>query len=601
MIKNDISKLLGVGLVLMSLILLVNIRDLFAVGMIFSVIIQSLIVMAGLMGWVVYLTGSENFYFTIINSSMPIILLKIANSDGVHVVTKFFKEMRGSGNTKKSIAKSKSKEFLFSELENLYCSILEMEIDRRNFKKKFLITGASKENFDCTWQVYWDDGINPSRTLNLDNIPWAQHLISDESDDCKIYEDTEPLCLDCEKIRLAPLIETPCIEISKSPDGGMLRNGTYQVFIAYVINDQTIGDYYGISNVQPLWEHEDTISGLDIKLSNLDKGFEYFKLVICSNNQMEMQAKEIGIYSTEQEFISIDYINQKLKTVPIEVLPLRNPAYEKSDNMYVVNDYLIRQGPTEQFDFNYQPLANKIHVHWTSWQFPADYYRKGGSKPTFMRDEVYAFFIRFIYNTGERSSSFHIPGKVPGNFSLPDGTVVGETDPLPGDPSEIASTIDGAADPDRAFEIYNTTDSWWTATGGSSSAEPDTDDGGVKTAEGHMAYWESSEKYPNDPVRYGDLCSQPIRHHKFPDETIPVGTSGVTSGPNGPLDRSSNDNQSINILGARFYNIEWPRFNGQSNPDDVCDPLDPSPTGAIIPNIVGYEILVGSREGNNLL
>ncbi len=467
-----------------------------------------------------------------------------------------------------------------------------------NFNTQHLITGASKENFDCTWQVYWDDGINPSRTLNLDNIPWAQHLISDESDDCKIYEDTEPLCLDCEKIRLAPLIETPCIEISKSPDGGMLRNGTYQVFIAYVINDQTVGDYYGISNVQPLWEHEDTISGLDIKISNLDKGFKYFKLVICSNNQMEMQAKEIGIYSTEQEFISIDYINQKLKTVPIEVLPLRNPAYEKSDNMYVVNDYLIRQGPTEQFDFNYQPLANKIHVHWTSWQFPADYYKKGGSKPTFMRDEVYAFFIRFIYNTGERSSSFHIPGKVPGNFSLPDGTVVGETDPLPGDPSEIASTIDGAADPDRAFEIYNTTDSWWTATGGSSSAEPDTDDGGVKTAEGHMAYWESSEKYPNDPVRYGDLCSQPIRHHKFPDETIPVGTSGVTSGPNGPLDRSSNNNQSINILGARFYNIEWPRFNGQSDPDNECDPIDPSPTGAIIPNIVGYEILVGSREGN---
>ena len=106
MIKNDISKLIGVGLVLMSLILLVNIRDLFAVGMIFSVIIQSLIVMAGLMGWVVYLTGSENFYFTIINSSMPIILLTIANSDGVHVVTKFFKEMRHNGNIKKSIAKS---------------------------------------------------------------------------------------------------------------------------------------------------------------------------------------------------------------------------------------------------------------------------------------------------------------------------------------------------------------------------------------------------------------------------------------------------------------------------------------------------------------
>lgn len=33
------------------------------------------------------------------------------------------------------------KEFLFSELENLYCTILEKEIDRRNFRKKILSFG----------------------------------------------------------------------------------------------------------------------------------------------------------------------------------------------------------------------------------------------------------------------------------------------------------------------------------------------------------------------------------------------------------------------------------------------------------------------------
>ena len=32
------------------------------------------------------------------------------------------------------------------------------------FSRKYLITGASKENFDCTWQVYFDDGNNPSRS-----------------------------------------------------------------------------------------------------------------------------------------------------------------------------------------------------------------------------------------------------------------------------------------------------------------------------------------------------------------------------------------------------------------------------------------------------
>ncbi|WP_443938037.1 NUDIX hydrolase [Pedobacter sp. MW01-1-1] len=37
------------------------------------------------------------------------------------------------------------KEFLFSELENLYCTILEREIDRRNFRKKILSFGIVDE------------------------------------------------------------------------------------------------------------------------------------------------------------------------------------------------------------------------------------------------------------------------------------------------------------------------------------------------------------------------------------------------------------------------------------------------------------------------
>lgn len=36
-------------------------------------------------------------------------------------------------------------EFLFSDLENLYCSILERDLDRRNFRKKILSFGIVKE------------------------------------------------------------------------------------------------------------------------------------------------------------------------------------------------------------------------------------------------------------------------------------------------------------------------------------------------------------------------------------------------------------------------------------------------------------------------
>jgi len=103
MIRNDITILLRVGLFIMAIVLMVNLRNPFAVIMVFSVIIQSLIVMAGFMGWMVFITGSERFYFTIVNSSMPIILLTIANSDGVHFVAKFFKEMRNKKDVKQSV------------------------------------------------------------------------------------------------------------------------------------------------------------------------------------------------------------------------------------------------------------------------------------------------------------------------------------------------------------------------------------------------------------------------------------------------------------------------------------------------------------------
>ena len=106
MIKKDISTLIIIGLGLMCGILILNIRNIFSVFLIFSIIIQSLIVMAGVMGWITYYTGSKYFYFTIINSSMPIILLTIANSDGVHFVTRFFKEMRVRKDTRKAISAS---------------------------------------------------------------------------------------------------------------------------------------------------------------------------------------------------------------------------------------------------------------------------------------------------------------------------------------------------------------------------------------------------------------------------------------------------------------------------------------------------------------
>jgi len=450
---------------------------------------------------------------------------------------------------------NKSEIGLFDDSQCTYTKLVND--DCLAFNRKHLIVGAAKENFDCTWQIYWDDGNNPSRTMNIDDIPWKQVIVSTPGDDCVIYEDTGDL--DCEKIRLAPLVKTPCVEISKSISGGQLRNGSYQVFIAYTVNEQRITDYIGISNVQSLFDHSGSSGSLTIKVSNLDTQFDYYELVILSNNQENTVAKRIGLYSTEQFDIEIDYIDQALTTVPLRQIPLRSPAYEKSEAMYVVNDYLLRQGPTEQFDFNYQPIANQIKVKWVVAEYDSAYYYKGGNKTGFMRDEQYAFFIRWIYNTGERSSSYHIPGRAPrSNGRNQFNEVVDET---------ALNFSDNAINPDEYnFQVYNTA----TVTNGALSIP--TGDGGDIIAKGDMGYWESTERYPaTKPEIWGDLCGKPIRHHKMPTEEH-----------GNKLRLSTPDGKKIRILGVEFY--------------DIKPPLDND--GNIITNIVGYEILRGSREGH---
>jgi len=106
LIRYDVKFLIMIGLVIMVGILFINLRNLKAVSMILLVIAFSLISMMGFMGWAYYLTGFDCFLFALLNTSMPIILLTIANSDGVHVISKFIREMRKIQNVKDSIRSS---------------------------------------------------------------------------------------------------------------------------------------------------------------------------------------------------------------------------------------------------------------------------------------------------------------------------------------------------------------------------------------------------------------------------------------------------------------------------------------------------------------
>lgn len=415
------------------------------------------------------------------------------------------------------------------------------------FKKTNLITAVTKENYDCTFSTFFQDNLNPDRTLNLDRIPYkttGNNLSQDP--DCFIPEYTTDL--DCDALRLHPLVTQPCVDVKKAQGSGQLNNGSYMAVVAYSENGIRLTDYSIPSQPQALWDHTGIGGSLDIIVSNLDKDYDEYELVVIAVINQQTIAKKVGYYSTRQTSVHLDLYNQSLETVELALIPLKSIVYEKSEKMHSVNNYLIRTGVTTQPYFNYQKQANDIKVQWVAAQFPSDYYHNGGNVTGYMRDEVYAFFIRWVYKTGARSASFHIPGRISTGI---DTNPVSTSDVI--NPSET-----------EVWQVYDTATKY--------VASGTTKDGGAIIAKGDMAYWESTERYPDDkPDVWGTLCGKPIRHHKMPsNETIHIHSQG---------------GEYIYNLGVEFSNVQHP----------VDETLTP------IKDIVGYEILRGSREGNRTI
>jgi hypothetical protein len=487
--------------------------------------------------------------------------------------------------------------FVESKCGNLdaYTPIVNAEC--LNFNTANLVIGASRPTSTCTYRLYWDDGLNPTRVLEIDadnparneytdpnsTIPWIQDC--EIIDSCNICVNTPDL--DCDKIRLAPFMLPICPRVENGVSGGNILNGSYLIAMAYAVKGQKISDWY-VSNIQPIWSHLNSSGSLDLYIDSIDLDYDEVQVVVVSVVNQQAVARLAGIYSTRQTRISFDSIFGDWPSIPLEQLPIMTPIADKTDATYNVGEYLIRVGPTSKEDFNYQPLANQIVTKWQSVEYPADYYVKGNNNVGYMRDEVYSFFIQWIYDTGDRSAAYHIPGRpafenVPASGSVP--AITGDLDPAGG-----ANAILGATE---QWEVYNTA---------IQIATPGTvlPDGGIVRAEGLMGYWESSEQYPDNkpevwdaniavspyqsyfnvvptgtPLTTGaqhNLCGKKIRHHKIPEDNLSAASNRYNAGTG----------DKIRVMGVKFEEIQQPKLRN----------------GDPVPGIVGYRILRGTRNGN---
>lgn len=372
---------------------------------------------------------------------------------------------------------------------------------------------------NCSVEIYWTDGFNNRRFLDLITPPYKIKPGTEVCDGETIPE------IDCNKMNVQPIFSIPTIEVSAVLSGGNLTAGTVQFAIQYsdaqgngYTSYYSVTNPFSVSNTQLVTPNFDYPVGksvvLDISGIDISGYFEYFNLAVIKTVNNIPSPELVGTYFIDNSEKQITYSGQNQTQIKLSISDIfeKFPYYDKADDLTMVQDILVWKGLTSIDRINYQKIANKITLHWQTWRIPntEDYSDELNSLKLrgYLRDEVYPFEIVFLLNNGKQTDGFHIPGRAKNANEFV------YADVLPTDPDFIG-TPDPLTGASPYWKIYNTA----SVLGTDVNYVANSDYKGPYQY-GEFAYWESTEKYPCNEDVWGELANTPIRHHKFPDVLV---------------------------------------------------------------------------------
>ena len=480
---------------------------------------------------------------------------------------------------------------------NKNCQFTELVVsDCLGFSLENQIEGTFRIKNGCERIVYFVDHSNPDRYINIDDL----EIFLEEG---FTINDASVSKWNCSKFNIDKVYQNACISLVEINEfGGNIPVGTVQFAVQHLDENLNGSGFTDSTNTIPITndsyglDYEDidgadpdtpTSKSVEISISNIDTEYEYIQVAAIITNSGVTQTYIIerlpitgstmnylfkGITSTSEEVDTLTYFKNTYSSKTITQLENR----------------LIRanvKNPDKDFSNIQRDHVNNIHpiyvVRSERALVPAtgaksdDYYFNNRS---YMRDEIYAFGIYYIYDDGTKSPVFHIPGreKDPSQYSVfGDWNNLDElTDPTT---SANPNVYSNAAYHSRAFaqgnwdttqyNIVSSGEDWKTSINENETRHLGLVDGDTverwrvyNTAirhqnsevsfmlyTGEMAYHEGTTTYPTTTdcdgnYIYGDLAGTPIRHHRFPDTTL----------------EPHFDGDDLHALGIHFKNITLP-------------------------------------------
>ena len=434
---------------------------------------------------------------------------------------------------------------------------------------------------NCSTEIYWTDGVNPRRYLDINDIP-------------KILRSGSPLCspiytddVDCNQLKLQPNFNIPILKVVDVVSGGNLIAGTYQFAIQYSDpSGNPFTSYYSVTNPTPIADEFVTSPNFNypvgksiiVNIGNLDVTgqFDYYNLAVIKTINAISSVDLVGTFFIDNTSNQLTYTGQSIIQLAIGDIFEKFPYYEIAQDLTAVQDILVWDQLTSIDRINYQDVANKIILQWESYRIPATENYADEINATnlrgYLRDEVYSFEIVFLLKNGKQTDGFHIPGKVITTYEQLLPRIPASSEDFIGEPNP---------DTDDApyWKIYNTA----SVSGFSPAYLPNESYKGPYQY-GEFSYWESVEEYPCNVDVWGELAGQKIRHHKFPDVNIsPIYESKVFSTSSG----MTMGNDAVYPIGVKI------------DPSQITSALNSSSlTREEREDIVGYKIVRGDRGVN---
>lgn len=370
---------------------------------------------------------------------------------------------------------------------------------------------------NCTTEIYWTDGLNPRRYLDINNVPY---ILAPQSELCDpVYTDQ----LDCNQLKIQPNFSIPELSIIDVISGGELKAGVVQFAIQYCdAAGNAFTSYYSITNPTPIADpfittvnYDYTVGKsvvVDIKGLDTTGQYQYYNLAVITTVNAITSVQLVGTYFIENSYDQVTYTGQNVDNIRLVIADIfeKYPYYDIAQDLTAVQDVLVWDNLTSIDRLNYQSIATKIKLNWQTYRIPNNENYADELNATnlrgYLRDEVYAFEIVFLLKNGKQTDGFHIPGREIGYNDLQYPNVL-DTDP------DFIGNPEPGTNYSPYWKVYNTATVIGPATG-------DPIGNATPYQYGEFAYWESTEEYPCNQDVWGELAGKPIRHHKFPDVLV---------------------------------------------------------------------------------